>query len=44
MLHKITPVVLSYQEEPNLARVLKRPAWAERGLLTSDYRLPAFGV
>jgi hypothetical protein len=30
MLHKITPVILSYDEEPNLARVLKRLAWAER--------------
>ena len=30
MLHKITPVILSYHEDPTLARILKRLAWAER--------------
>ena len=30
MLHKITPVILSYDEETNLARGLKRLAWSER--------------
>jgi hypothetical protein len=33
MLHKITPVILSYYEEPNFARVLKRLAWAEQVMM-----------
>ena len=33
MLHEITPLILSYDEEPNLAPVLKRLAMAERVML-----------
>jgi hypothetical protein len=45
MLHKITPVILSYHKEPNLARVLKRLAWAKRvmlldGLEVEDQQFP----
>lgn len=35
--HQITPVVLTYNEEPNLARCLGRLAWADRVVVVDSF-------